>query len=175
MFAIANTDLSFASVQRTFAANSCSVLQTEQTENKTFGLFAGLNGHLVIMCQQPYEEAEVFILRFWEAMTDAYPGYELGCNNLHDMLKQSYVRGLKSDNHDWKLASHHDVKTPLMTPSCGPATCHADKLYTPNTRQVERMDMDAMSPSRKKGHWIPSASSWRISRPGSRTWRLRKR
>ncbi len=41
-----HSDLSFASVQRTFAANSCSVEQTEQTENKTFAVFAELNGAL---------------------------------------------------------------------------------------------------------------------------------
>ncbi len=38
-----HSDLSFASVQQTFAANSRSVEQTEQTFNKTFAVFAVLN------------------------------------------------------------------------------------------------------------------------------------
>ncbi len=43
-----HSSLSFASIQRTFAANSRSVEQTEQTFNKTFAVFAGLNGPLVL-------------------------------------------------------------------------------------------------------------------------------
>ncbi len=39
-----HSDLSFVSVQQMFASNSRSVKQTEQTFNKTFAVFAVLNG-----------------------------------------------------------------------------------------------------------------------------------
>ncbi len=42
-----HSDLSFVSVQRTFAVNSHSVDQTEQKFNKTFAVFAVHNGPLV--------------------------------------------------------------------------------------------------------------------------------
>ncbi len=42
-----HSELSFAPVQQTFAANSRSVEQTEQTFNKTIAVFAVLNGALL--------------------------------------------------------------------------------------------------------------------------------
>ncbi len=42
-----HSDLSFASVQQTFAVNSRSVEQTDQTFNKTFAVFAQLDGPLL--------------------------------------------------------------------------------------------------------------------------------
>ena len=47
-----HSNLLFASVQRTFAANSCSVEQMEQTFNKNLAVFTVLNGHLVLWPSQ---------------------------------------------------------------------------------------------------------------------------
>ncbi len=48
-----HSDLSFASIQQTFAVNICSVEQTEKKFNQTFAVFAGPNGALLILLTNP--------------------------------------------------------------------------------------------------------------------------
>ncbi len=112
-------------------------------------------GELAMMRQQPYEEAEAYILRFREALTDAYPGYDLGGNDLQEMLKQTYLRGLKGDDLARKLASRHDIHTIddafLWTRRLVNADERYKRLCRPDTRQVEPMEVDALSPGREKG------------------------
>ncbi len=107
LFAIANSDLSFASVRRTFAANSRSVEQTEQTFNKTFVVFAVLNGPLVYDLQTLAQIGKMFDHMTRELF------WVVNCKNLSDFFMflvrdwhfHAYMVTANSDLLEYKRAS----------------------------------------------------------------------
>ncbi len=68
-------------------------------------------GELAQLRQQPYEETENYVVRFRDAMLEAYPDHQLGGDDVQGMLREMFLRSLRSDDLARRVSGWHDVQT----------------------------------------------------------------